>query len=167
MIKMLDLISEKVSAAFEAAGYDPACGRVTVSNRPDLCEYQCNGALPAAKRYHKAPIQIANDVAARLEADSAFSQVQAAMPGFLNLRLSSAFLAEYLEQVRTAPRFGVEPDSEAGTVVIDYGGANVAKPLHIGHLRSAIIGESVKRIQRLTLSPMMAERQALNTLLRK
>ena len=148
MIKMLDLISEKVSAAFEAAGYDPACGRVTVSNRPDLCEYQCNGALPAAKRYHKAPIQIANDVAARLEADSAFSQVQAAMPGFLNLRLSSAFLAEYLEQVRTAPRFGVEPDSEAGTVVIDYGGANVAKPLHIGHLRSAIIGESVKRIQR-------------------
>ena len=147
MEKLLNLISEKVSAAFAQAGYDASCGRVTVSNRPDLCEYQCNGALPAAKVYHKAPIQIAGDVAARLTEDPAFSEVRAAMPGFLNLKLSPAFLAEYLEQTRTAPRFGVEPDPKAGTVVVDYGGANVAKPLHIGHLRSAIIGESIKRIQ--------------------
>ncbi len=147
MDKILNLISQRVSQAFAAAGYDAAYGRVTVSNRPDLCEYQCNGAMPAAKAYHKAPIQIAGDVAARLETDPAFSQVQAAMPGFLNLRLEPAFLAEYLEQTRTAPKFGVEPDPRAGTVVVDYGGANVAKPLHIGHLRSAIIGESIKRIQ--------------------
>ena len=148
MKKILDLITEKVAAAFAAAGYDPANGRVTVSNRPDLCEYQCNGAMPAAKVYRKAPIQIASDVAAQLTGDPAFSEVNAAAPGFLNLRLEPGFLAEYLEQVRTAPRFGVEPDPKAGTVVIDYGGANVAKPLHIGHLRSAIIGESIKRIQR-------------------
>ena len=148
MEKLLNIISDKVSAAFEQAGYEASYGRVTVSNRPDLCEYQCNGALPAAKLYHKAPIQIARDAAARLAEDPAFSEVQAAMPGFLNLKLSPAFLAAYLEQTRTAPRFGVEPDPKAGTVVIDYGGANVAKPLHIGHLRSAIIGESIKRIQR-------------------
>ena len=148
MEKILNLISEKVAAGFAAAGYDPTFGRVTVSNRPDLCEYQCNGAMPAAKTYRKAPIQIAGDVAAKLAGDPAFSEVKALAPGFLNLRLEPAFLAAYLEQVRTAPRFGLEPDPKAGTVVIDYGGANVAKPLHIGHLRSAIIGESIKRIQR-------------------
>ncbi len=147
MEKLLNLISAKVSAAFEAAGYEASYGRVTVSNRPDLCEYQCNGALPAAKLYHKAPIQIAKEVAAKLEADPAFSEVRAALPGFLNLKLAPAFLAVYLEGMRTAERFGVEPDPRAGTVVVDYGGANVAKPLHIGHLRSAIIGESIKRIQ--------------------
>ena len=148
MEKLLNLISAKVSAAFEQAGFEPSYGRVTVSNRPDLCEYQCNGALPAAKLYRKAPIQIASDAAAKLEGDAAFSEVKAVAPGFLNLRLAPAFLAEYLEQTRTAPRFGLEPDPKAGTVVVDYGGANVAKPLHIGHLRAAIIGESVKRIQR-------------------
>ena len=148
MEKILNLISAQVCAAFEAAGYDASYGRVTVSNRPDLCEYQCNGALAAAKAYHKAPIQIANDVAALLGKSELFADVQAAMPGFLNLKLNPAWLADYLEQVRTAERFGVEPDPEAGTVVIDYGGPNVAKPLHIGHLRSAIIGESIKRIQR-------------------
>ncbi len=148
MEKILNLISAQVCAAFEAAGYEASYGRVTVSNRPDLCEYQCNGALAAAKAYHKAPIQIANDVAALLGKSELFADVQAAMPGFLNLKLNPAWLADYLEQVRTAERFGVEPDPEAGTVVIDYGGPNVAKPLHIGHLRSAIIGESIKRIQR-------------------
>ena len=148
MEKILNLISAQVSAAFEAAGYDPAYGKVTASNRPDLCQFQCNGALPAAKAYHKAPIQIANDVAAVLRQSAVFSDVQAAMPGFLNLKLESAWLADYVEKMRTADRFGVEKDPGAGTVVIDYGGPNVAKPLHIGHLRSAIIGESVKRIRR-------------------
>ena len=148
MEKILNLISQRVAEAFERAGYDAAYGRVTVSNRPDLCEYQCNGAMAAAKAYHKAPIQIAEDVSAALQDEAAFSQAEAVKPGFLNLRLNPDWLAAYLEQMRTAPRFGVEPDPKAGTVVIDYGGPNVAKPLHIGHLRSAIIGESIKRIQR-------------------
>ena len=148
MQKLLDLISAEVSAAFAGAGYDAAYGRVTVSNRPDLCEYQCNGALAAAKAYRKAPIQIANDVAARLSGSTVFAKIDAVMPGFLNLDLAPDYLAGYLEQMRCADKFGLPVEAQPQTVVIDYGGPNVAKPLHIGHLRSAIIGESVKRIEK-------------------
>ena len=147
MEKILDIITAKMQAAFEKAGYDPAFGRVTVSNRPDLCEYQCNGALAAAKQYKCAPIQIAQAVAKQLDAAD-FSMIDAVMPGFLNLKLSDDFLRRYLEQMRTAPDFGVEKSGQGKTIVIDYGGPNVAKPLHIGHLRSAIIGESLKRLYR-------------------
>ena len=145
MKKILDMISAKMAAAFEAAGYDAAFGRVTVSNRPDLCEYQCNGALAAAKQYKCAPIQIAQAVAAKLDAAD-FSMIDAVMPGFINLKLSDSFLQSYLEAMRTQPDFGVEKEGTGKTVVVDYGGPNVAKPLHIGHLRSAIIGESIKRL---------------------
>ena len=145
MKNILDIITEKMQAAFEAAGYDASFGRVTISNRPDLCEYQCNGALSAAKQYHCAPIQIAKAVAEKLDSHD-FSMVEAVMPGFLNLKLSDEFLASYLEEMRTAPDFGVEKIGAGKTIVVDYGGANVAKPLHIGHLRPAIIGESLKRL---------------------
>ena len=145
MERILDKISDKMSAAFAAAGFDPAYGRVTVSNRPDLCEYQCNGALAAAKVYHKAPIQIAQAVAEKLDPQD-FDTIDAVMPGFLNLRLSGGFLQAYLEEMQISDRFGVEQDPNPKTIVVDYGGPNVAKPLHIGHLRSAIIGESMKRI---------------------
>ena len=148
MLKLIDLISREVSGAFSAAGYDEAYGKVTVSNRPDLCEYQCNGALPAAKVYHKPPMAIAEDVAAQLAGNANFERVEACRPGFINLRLSPASLADYLEKMRTSERFGVEPDPAACRMIIDYGGPNVAKPLHVGHLRSAIIGESLKRIFR-------------------
>lgn len=145
MEKLLDLISRQVSEAFAAAGYDPAYGRVTVSNRPDLCEYQCNGCLSAAKVYHCAPMVIAQAVADKLERGN-FDLVEAVKPGFLNLNVSGAFLQSYLETMRAAPDFGVEKTGQGKTVVVDYGGPNVAKPLHIGHLRSAIIGESMKRL---------------------
>ncbi len=145
MEKILNLISAKMQAAFEAAGYDASFGRVTVSNRPDLCEYQCNGALSAAKQYHCAPIQIAKAVAEKLDGQD-FEMVETAMPGFINLKLSGAFLAHYLEQMRMSEDFGVEKTGAGKTVVVDYGGANVAKPLHIGHLRPAIIGEALKRL---------------------
>ena len=145
MKKILDIISEKMEQAFVQAGYDAQFGKVTVSNRPDLCEYQCNGALAAAKQYKCAPIQIANAVAEKLPKED-FSMCEAVMPGFINLKLSDAFLQQYLEQMRTAPDFGVEKSGAGQTVVVDYGGPNVAKPLHIGHLRSAIIGESIKRL---------------------
>ena len=145
MEKILDIISSKMQDAFVAAGYDASYGKVTVSNRPDLCQYQCNGALSAAKQYKCAPIQIANAVAEKLDT-SDFSMIQAVMPGFLNLNLSDAFLANYLEQMRTAEDFGVQKIGQGQTIVVDYGGANVAKPLHIGHLRPAIIGETLKRI---------------------
>lgn len=145
MEKILDIITEKMRRAFEDAGYAPDFGRVTVSNRPDLCEYQCNGALAAAKKYHCAPIQIAKAVAEKLDAAD-YSMVDAVMPGFINLKLSDAFLQNYLEGMRTAENLGVERTGAGKTIVVDYGGANVAKPLHIGHLRPAIIGEALKRL---------------------
>ena len=145
MEQILDIITEKMQAAFEEAGYDRAYGRVTVSNRPDLCEYQCNGALAAAKQYHCAPIKIAQAVVEKLNAED-YSLVEAVNPGFINLKLSGHFLKEYLETMRTAPKFGTAQIGAGKTVVVDYGGANVAKPLHIGHLRPAIIGESLKRL---------------------
>ena len=147
MKKILDIITAKMQKAFEEAGYEPAFGRVTVSNRPDLCEYQCNGALAAAKQYKCAPIQIAKAVADKLDAAD-FAMIDAVMPGFINLKLSDAFLQNYLESMRTAPDFGVEKIGAGLTAVVDYGGANVAKPLHIGHLRPAIIGEALKRLHK-------------------
>ena len=147
MEKILDIITGKMQQAFGDAGYDPSFGRVTVSNRPDLCEYQCNGALAAAKQYKCAPIQIARAVAEKLDAKD-YDLVEAVMPGFINLKLSGSFLQSYLEEMRTARDFGVKKTGEGKTIVVDYGGANVAKPLHIGHLRPAIIGESLKRLYR-------------------
>ena len=148
MDQLADLISRQLAGAFERAGYGDADARATLSNRPDLCEYQCNGALPAAKLYHKAPIQIAQAVAAELSGCELFERVEAVNPGFLNMKLSGAFLAQYLTEMAQSDRLGVPQEETPRTIVLDYGGPNVAKPLHIGHLRSAIIGESVKRIDR-------------------
>lgn len=153
MKKFLQLISEEMQAAFEAAGYGESeagslLGRVTVSNRPDLCEYQCNGAMAGAKKFKKAPIVIANEVADKLQGSRVFSQVEAVAPGFLNLKLSEEFLSDYLRGMRSAEKFGLEEPLKPRKIIIDYGGANVAKPLHVGHLRSAVIGESIKRICR-------------------
>lgn len=148
MIKLVDLISAQVSGAFVMAGYDASYGKVTVSNRPDLCEFQCNGSLPAAKQYKTAPIQIAKAVAALLQDNPFFESVETCMPGFINIKLSGVYLRDYLRKMQTSEHFGLEPEAEPRTVVIDYGGPNVAKPLHVGHLRSAIIGESIKRIYR-------------------
>ena len=145
MEKILDIITEKMQQAFADAGYDASFGRVTVSNRPDLCEYQCNGALSAAKQYKCAPIKIAQAVVEKLNA-SDYSLVEAVMPGFINLKLSDHFLQAYLEEMRTAEDFGIPKEGAGKTIVVDYGGANVAKPLHIGHLRPAIIGEALKRL---------------------
>ena len=147
MKKILDIITAKMEKAFTDAGYEASFGRVTVSNRPDLCEYQCNGALSAAKQYKCAPIAIANAVAEKLD-KSDFSMCDAVMPGFINLKLSDTFLQNYLEEMRTAPDFGIEKIGAGQTIVVDYGGANVAKPLHIGHLRPAIIGETLKRLHK-------------------
>ncbi len=148
MEKLIDLISQQVSGAFEAAGFAPELGRVSVSARPDLCEYQCNGCMKAAKEYHKAPIQIAEAVVAQLKENPAFSAAEAVKPGFINLRLAPEYVRDYLMQMSGAEKFGLQGEQEPRTVVIDYGGANVAKPLHVGHIRPAIIGEAVKRIER-------------------
>ena len=148
MEKFLDLISNEMKQAFEAAGYDRELGKVTVSNRPDLCEYQCNGAMAGAKLYKKAPIMIANDVADKCTDSRVFAEVQAVAPGFLNLKIKGSFLADYLTQMEKEEKFGLNAPEKQKTIIVDYGGPNVAKPLHVGHLRSAVIGESVKKIAR-------------------
>lgn len=147
MKKILELITEEIKKAFGECQYDKKLGKVVVSNRPDLCQYQCNGAMAGAKLYHKAPIMIANDVVEKIKESKMLSLVEAVNPGFINMNLNNEFVAQYLNEMKNAQKLGCENEKEQ-TIVVDYGGANVAKPLHIGHLRSAVIGESVKRITR-------------------
>ena len=147
MNKLIDIITDEVTKAFVAAGYDAKYGKVTLSNRPDLCEYQCNGAMAAAKEYKCAPFMISDKIAEALSGNPMFAMAESVKPGFLNIRISNEYLAEYLNSMQEDEgRYGCEKATEPKTIMIDYGGPNVAKPLHVGHLRSAIIGESVKRI---------------------
>lgn len=146
MKEILELISQEMKQAFEKAGYPSEYGKVNVSNRPDLCELQCNGAMALAKQFKKAPIMIANEVVAALEGTEVFSKAEAVMPGFLNLDLSPEYLASYLSEMAKSEKYGLETPEKVKKIIVDYGGPNVAKPLHVGHLRSAVIGESVKRI---------------------
>ncbi len=150
MEKVLELISKEVGDAFEAAGYDRELGRATISNRPDLCEYQCNGAMAGAKKYGKAPFIIADEVAAKLQDNPAFEKVESVKPGFLNIVLNGDFVRSYIVKMLHEKRMGIELPGHEPTYIIDYGGPNVAKSLHVGHLRSAVIGESIKRILRYT-----------------
>ena len=130
MKKIIELIAEELSDAFEQAGYDKDYAKVTLSNRPDLCEYQCNGALAGAKAYKKAPFMIAEDVAEKLGDSSCFEEVSVVKPGFINLKLRKEYTADYLNQMYGDENLGLETAEEPQTIVIDYGGPNVAKPLH-------------------------------------
>ena len=147
MKNILDILSAKLSNAFVEAGYDEKFGKVTISNRPDLCEYQCNGAMAGAKAYKCAPIAIATAVVDILKEDETFSEIVAVNPGFINIKVSDEFVSSYIKKMSEDEHLGVEISNDR-MVVIDYGGANVAKPLHVGHLRSAIIGETLKRLFR-------------------
>ena len=148
MKKMVDLIGQELAEAFEKAGYDPSYAKVTLSDRPDLCEYQCNGAMAGARAYHKAPFMIAEDVIAHLEKREWMEKVEVVKPGFINIHVNTDKTAAYLNAMKEEEELGLEKTDKPQTIVLDYGGPNVAKPLHVGHLRSAIIGESVKRIAR-------------------
>ena len=148
MKKIIDLISEEMTQAFVAAKVDAKYAKVTISNRPDLCEYQCNGAMAASKEYKKAPFMIANEVVAHLGESELLSEASVVNPGFINLKIKDEFLAKYLYDMKGDGNLSVEKAKNPKTIIVDYGGPNVAKPLHIGHLRSAIIGESIKRTGR-------------------
>lgn len=148
MKKIVDLIIEELKPAFTGCGYDEKFIRVTLSNRPDLCEYQCNGAMAAAKAYKKKPLDIANELVEQLKDSSMFSEINAVMPGFINIRLNPEYLAGYVNRMASDEKYGLEEAKDPETIIVDYGGANVAKPLHVGHLRAAVIGESIKRICR-------------------
>ena len=148
MKTIIELITEEVKQAFVQSGFDEKYGTVTISNRPDLCQYQCNGALAAAKQYRMAPMKIAQPVVELLQKNNIWSEITAIMPGFINITVSDEFLADYINQMRKEENFGCEKEPNPRTIIIDYGGPNIAKPLHVGHMRSAIIGESIKRILR-------------------
>ena len=147
MKTLIDLITEQVTNAFTGQGYDAKYGKVTLSNRPDLCEYQCNGAMAAAKEYKCAPFMISDKIAQALAENDLFESVESVKPGFINMKVSPAYLAKYVSDMKADEgRFGCDKAAHPKTIIVDYGGANVAKPLHVGHLRSAVIGESIKRI---------------------
>ena len=157
MTGLLNQISYYTGKAFEEAGYDASYGRVSNSNRPDLCEFQCNGAMAAKKAYGKAPREIAADVAAKLSECGIAENVEVAGPGFLNFDISDEFLAGYAGKMADDESLGYEKAEDPKTIIVDYGGPNVAKPLHIGHLRAAIIGESIKRIGRFAGHNMIGD----------
>ena len=147
MKTLIDLITEQVTNAFTGQGYDAKYGKVTLSNRPDLCEYQCNGAMAAAKEYKCAAFIISDKIAQALAEKELFESVESVKPGFINMKVSPAYLAKYVSDMKADEgRFGCDKAAHPKTIIVDYGGANVAKPLHVGHLRSAVIGESIKRI---------------------
>ncbi len=148
MKKILELITEELEQAFVEAGYEKELAKVTLSNRPDLCEYQCNGAMAGAKKYHKAPFVIADEVVAKIPKEGCIREVESVKPGFINIKTNPEFVAEYLNQMVQSDKLGVDAEENPKMIMVDYGGPNVAKPLHVGHLRSAIIGESIKRITR-------------------
>lgn len=148
MKKILELITEELEQAFVEAGYEKKLAKVTLSNRPDLCEYQCNGAMAGAKKYHKAPFVIADEVVAKISKEECIREVESVKPGFINIKTNPEFVAEYLNQMVQSDKLGVDAEESPKMIMVDYGGPNVAKPLHVGHLRSAIIGESIKRITR-------------------
>lgn len=157
MQTVIDVLSEIFSKAFANAGYDAGLGRVVVSARPDLCQFQCNSAMSAAKQYRKAPLMIANDVIAALPENDVVETVSVVAPGFVNITVKDEFICRYLEEMRAAPDCGFAKAENPQTIIIDYGGPNVAKPLHVGHLRSAVIGECLKRLNRFAGHKVIAD----------
>ncbi len=149
MNTLLNILTENVSNAFEKCGYDKNYGKVIVSDRQDLCEFQCNGAFMAAKQYRKAPQAIATEVAAVLTNEKIFKKVEV-VSGFLNLAIEDSFLLKYINELAEDKYLGIQQSEKHETIVVDYGGPNCAKPLHIGHLRAAIIGEALKRLAAAT-----------------
>lgn len=145
METVISSLTNILGRAFLEAGYDFTYGKTAVSNRPDLCQFQCNGAMVGAKLYKKAPMQIANEVLEKLD-KSIFKNAEIVSPGFINLTLKDEEIASKIFDMASDKELGLCKISSGENIVIDYGGPNVAKPLHVGHLRSAIIGESVKRL---------------------
>ena len=146
MSDLKTVLGEAVEAAFAAEGVPAELARVTASDRPDLADFQSNGALAAAKRLGKNPREIATAVAGRLQGDARLSSVEIAGPGFLNLKLADAALSDRANTIAADARAGAETLAQPRRVIVDYGGPNVAKPMHVGHLRASIIGESIKLI---------------------
>ena len=147
-MSLLEKLSEVTGQAFSAEGIPSSLGTVRVSDRPDLAQYQCNGAMAAAKQARKNPRAVAEAVVVQLRKHSVFSKIDIAGPGFINLDVTDEFLSGFLEESANGERCGVPRQAHGETVVLDYGGMNVAKAMHVGHLRPNVIGDALKRIMR-------------------
>ena len=156
-ISLETLVNQKISQAFDSLNLDKKFAFVKVSDRPDLSDFQCNGALALAKQEHKNPREIAAQIAQVLQADADFSKISVDGPGFLNMSLSNAFIAKALEQMSTDSNLGIGTVDMPHTVVLDFGGPNVAKTMHVGHLRSGVIGEAVQRIERMVGNTVISD----------
>lgn len=148
MLTLTEKLSGLLSQAFEKAGYDKKYAAVRYSDRPDLCEFQCNGAMAAAKAYHKAPFMIADEVLTQMPENDLVERIEVVKPGFINLDIREEYLTAYLTEIAGDEHLSIPQTENPKTIIMDYGGPNVAKPLHVGHLRSAVIGEAVKRMKR-------------------
>src|SRR5580658_6341353 len=148
MIPLTAELSARAGRAFAAEGFAAELGEVQLSDRPDLAQFQCNGALAAAKAAKAYPRAIAEKVAAHLKADPLFAKIEIAGPGFINLDVTDAALAERAGAMANDARLGAPESGKGKKLVIDFGGPNVAKPMHVGHLRSAIIGDSLQKLFR-------------------
>jgi len=148
MKSIREYLTTLTADAFETCGFDREYGAVVISNRPDLCQFQCNGALPAAKQYKMNPREISQQVIDKLADARAFHNISLAGPGFINLTVTDEFLVEQMHDMVTDERLACRKVDSPDKIIIDYGGANIAKPLHAGHLRPAIIGECLKRLIR-------------------
>lgn len=140
-------INQKLSAIFTSLGFDTKFAVVKTSDRPDLSDFQCNGALALAKSEHKNPREIASTIATELEKDSSFAGISVDGPGFINIKIDNSLIGQIIDSVSSDECLGCEKVESPKTVVLDFGGPNVAKALHVGHLRSAVIGESIRRIE--------------------
>ena len=147
-ISLEQAINDKMTAIFNSLDLDTKYAFCKISDRPDLSDFQCNGALALAKIEHKNPREIASLIASEAQKDSCFAKVSVDGPGFLNLSLSNDFIAQTLQNMCNSSDFGAQKVAAPQTVVLDYGGPNVAKAMHVGHLRAGVIGESVRRIEK-------------------
>jgi arginyl-tRNA synthetase len=143
MASLAKELSAAAGAAFEAVGLEARLGEVRRSDKPELADFQCNGAMAAAKAAGRNPREIAGEIAETLKAHPLVLSAEVAGPGFINLRVSDAALSARAEAVRGAAMAGASSRRMRQVTVIDFGGANVAKPMHVGHLRSAVIGDTL------------------------
>lgn len=146
---VLDILEKKLTEIMKLLGYEDEV-KVIESNRPDLCDYQYDGAFRLAKKYHKSPIEIGENICQKMKEledfDDYFAKVEFVKPGFINMTLSNRFINNCLIKMMNADKFSLKTPVHTDTYVIDYGGPNIAKPLHVGHMRPAIVGEAIKRI---------------------
>lgn len=147
-ISIEKVMNDKIATIFEKMGIDKKFAIIKNSDRPDLGDFQCNSALALTRELKRPPRDIAADIVEELKKDNDIEALSIDGPGFINIKLKNEFLAKTIDEISKSNRFGVYEIEKPKKVVLDFGGPNVAKAMHVGHLRSGVIGEAVQRIER-------------------